>query len=86
MSYIILIKWKTKQNLHRRYNIKLRIPPLFYNSIDVTIDGIKFTVRTGPWKIYVKCDKENVPVGSFQFAFDVVDSNDPILSSIHYYE
>ena len=55
------------------YNIQLDIPWIGLKKKSVNINGIEFTLRTGPNKCSVCCNRDNVSSGSFNFAFAVVD-------------
>lgn len=61
-------------------NMKVTIPSIGLRTSNVYIDDVKFSIRSGPNRCSLKCDKENVR--DFNFAFGVLQNDSPLLSSI----
>lgn len=66
------------------YNIKVKIPFLGYNTTSVTINNVKFSLRTGPNKCSLKCNSSTVYSSDVDFAFAVVGKSNAILNQVNF--
>lgn len=53
-------------------DIEVSVPPLGYKTTSVTLDGVTFSLRTGPWKCSIKVNKAGQSVSTLGFAFGVL--------------
>lgn len=65
-------------------NIKVNVPGIGLKTVNVILNNVKFSLRTGPNKCSIKCNSDNVFSADVKFAFKTVYKSDPILNSVAY--
>ena len=61
-------------------NIKVDVPFLGWKTTSVVLDGVTFTLRTGPQKCSIICDRTELSNKNFDFAFSSVVKTHSIFS------
>lgn len=63
------------------FNTKTSIPWLGWSTSSIVLDGVTFSIRTGPNKCSVICDKNDLSDSDFDFAFRAVSDSDYVLKA-----
>lgn len=52
-------------------DIQVQVPPLGYKTESVILDGVTFSLRSGPWKCSIKVSQANQSNSTLRFAFGI---------------